>query len=106
MFFLTSKSSDVQDVSYDLLAAVLCRLIPGQLQAAGAEGGGLEARGGLRQFGPLADGESGAGLVGAGAVLCDALIDGLVLQRDTSDGKSPAGGDREQLFSLSRISRT
>ncbi len=87
----------MQDVSYDLLADVLCRLFPGQLQAAGAEGHGLEASGRLRQLRSMADSEAGAGLVGAGTVLCNALIDGLVLWGDTSDGESPAGGDREQL---------
>ena len=94
---LTSQPSDVQDVSYDLLADRLCGLFPGQLQAAGAQGQSLEAGGGLGQLGPLADGEAGAGLVGAGAVLCDALIDGLVLGGDTGDGQSPAGGDRERI---------
>lgn len=95
---LTPQSADVQDVSYNLLADALRRLLPGQLQAAGAEGRGLEPGGGLRQLRPLADGEAGAGLVGASAVLCDALIDGLVLRGDTGDGESPAGGDRELLF--------
>lgn len=94
---LTSQSSDVQDVSYDLLADLLCGLFPGQLQTAGAQGQSLEAGGGLGQLGPLADGEAGAGLVGAGAVLCDALIDGLVLWGDTGDGQSPAGGEKEQI---------
>lgn len=95
--FLTSQSPDVQDISYNLLADVLCRLTPGQLQAAGAQGGGPEAGGGLRQLRPLADGEAGAGLVGASTVLCNALIDGLVLGGDTCDGESPAGGDRRSL---------
>lgn len=92
----------MQDISYNLLADMRCRLFPGQLQSAGAEGRGPEAGGGLGQLGPLADGEAGTGLVGAGTVLCDALIDGLVLGGDTGDGKSPAGGDREQIFSLCR----
>lgn len=96
---LTSKSADVQDVSYNLLADVILWLLPGQLQATGAEGQGLEPVRGLGQLRPLTDGEAGAGLVGAGTVLCDALIDGLVLSGDTSDGKCPAGGDREQRIS-------
>lgn len=90
----------MQDVSYDLLADVILWLLPGQLQATGAEGQGLEPVGGLGQLGPLTDGEAGAGLVGAGTVLCDALIDGLVLWGDTSDDECPAGGDREQPVSL------
>lgn len=76
---LTSESPNVQDVSDNLLADVLRWLLPGQLQAAGAEGRGLQAGRGLGQLGPLANGEAGAGLVGAGAVFRDALIDGLVL---------------------------
>lgn len=90
----------MQDVSYNLLADVILWLLPGQLQATGAEGQGLEPVRGLGQLGPLIDGEAGAGLVGAGAVLCNALIDGLVLSGDTSDGKCPTGGDRERLISL------
>lgn len=83
----------MKDVSYDLLADELRRLVPGQLEAAGAESCGPEAGGGLRQLGPLAEGQTSAGLVGAGAVLCDTLIDGLVLRGDTSDGKCSADGE-------------
>lgn len=92
----------MQDVSYNLLAGVFCWLFPGQLQAAGAEGHGPEADGGFGQLGPQADGEAGAGLVGASAVLCDALIDGLVLGGDTGYGESAAGGDREPIFIMCR----
>lgn len=90
---LTPESSDVQHVANDLLADVLCRLVPGQLDAAGAEAFGLEAGGGLGQFWSLDDGETSAGLVGASTVFCDALIDGLVLGGNASDGESPV--DRE-----------
>lgn len=90
----------MQDVSYNLLADMFCRLVPDQLQAAGAQGRGPEAGRGLRQLGPLADGEAGTGLVGACTVLCNALINGLILWGDTGDGESPAEGDREQLFSV------
>lgn len=79
-------------VTDDLPADILCRLIPGQLQAAGAERHRPEPSWGLGQLGPLANGEAGAGLVGAGAVLCDALIDSLILRGDPGDGQSPAGG--------------
>lgn len=50
----------------------------------------MQAGGGLGQLGALNDGEAGAGLVGAGAVLCNALVDGLVLGSDLGDGQSPA----------------
>lgn len=93
---LTPQPSDVQDVSDDGLAAALRRLVPGQLEAAGAEGRGPEPGGGLRQLGPLADGETGAGLVGAGAVLSDALVDGLVLWNDPGDGERPGGRERRR----------
>lgn len=90
---LTPQSPDVQHIADDLLADVLRRLVPGQLEAAGAEGCGPEASGGLGQLRPLADGETSTGLVGAGAIFSDALIDGLVLGGDASDGERPAGGD-------------
>lgn len=93
----------MQNVSDDLLVGV-GRLFPGQLQAAGAEGRGLEAGGGLGQLGSLADGEAGAGLVGAGTVLSDALIYGLVLGGDPGDGQSPAA-DRVRLLHSSIILR-
>lgn len=82
----------MQDVSDDVAAGVSGRLVPGQLEAAGAEGGDLQACGRLWKVRPRAEGEAGAGLVGAGAVLCDALVDGLVLWADVGDGQSPAGG--------------
>lgn len=89
----------MQYISNNLLADVLFRLFPGQLQAAGAEGRGPEAAGGLGQFGPMADGETSAGLVCTGTVLSDALIDGLVLGCDPGDGERPAGGDKERFIS-------
>lgn len=86
----------MQDVSNNLLAGVCCRLVPGKLEAAGAEGRKLEPCRGLWKIRPLTEGEASAGLVGASTVLCDALVDGLVLRGDVGDGKRPAGGDREQ----------
>lgn len=90
---LTSKPSDVQDVSDDVLAGASCWLLPGQLQAAGAEGRDLEALRGLREIRSWAKGQAGAGLVGARAVLRDALVDGLVLRADVGDGECPVGGN-------------
>lgn len=95
---LTAKSSDVQDISDDVLADVIRRLLPHQLQTAEAQGHGLEAGGGsgqLGQLGPLADGQTAAGLVGASNVLGDTLVYGLVFRGDVSDGEFPAGGDRD-----------
>lgn len=86
----------MQDVSNNLLAGVCCRLVPGKLEAAGAEGRKLEPCRGLWKLRALTDGEASAGLVGASAVLRDALVDGLILRGDVGDGKCPAGGDREQ----------
>lgn len=86
----------MQDVSNNLLAGVCGRLVPGQLEAAGAEGRELEPSRGVWKISALTEGEARAGLVGASAVLCDALVDGLVLRGDVGDGKCPAGGDREQ----------
>lgn len=86
---LTSQSPDVQDVSDDQLAGVLVRGVPGQVQGAGAERCGPQTGGGLRQVGSLVDGEAGTGLVGPGAVLSDALINGLVFRSDAGDGERP-----------------
>lgn len=86
----------MQDVSNNLLAGVCCRLVPGKLEAAGAEGRKLEPCRGLWKIRPLTDGEARAGLVGTSTVLCNALVDGLILRGDVGDSKRPAGGDREQ----------
>lgn len=68
----------MKDVSDDLLAGLRFWSVPGELQAGGAQGRRSEPGGGLGKLGPLDDGEPGAGLVGTGAVLGDALVDGLV----------------------------
>lgn len=95
---LTAEAADVHHIANDLLADVLGRLFPGQLQAAGAQRHRPQTGRSLGQFGPLAEGQPSAGLVGAGAVLGDALVDGLVLGRDARDSQRPAGGDRETLI--------
>lgn len=85
----------MQHVTDDVLADVVFWLVPDELQAAGAEGRGLQTARRLGQLSALAEGQAGAGLVGAGAVFSDALVDGLVHRGDTCDGQCPAGGDRE-----------
>lgn len=96
----------MQHVSDDVLAGALCWLLPAQLQAAGAQRRRFKAGGGLGQVGPLDDGEAGAGLVGPGAVLGDALVDGLVLGRDACDGQSPEGAETNRTSVTSQRSDT
>lgn len=99
---LTSQSPNVQHVSNDVAADVLVWGVPGQVQGAGAERCGPETSGGLGQVGSLADGEPGAGLVGAGTVLSDALINGLILRSDAGDGEGPGGQKGRCWYSFSR----
>lgn len=75
----TSDLADVQDVSDDVLSDLGGRLYPGDVDGVSGQGAGRQA---LRSSGEilgLSHSQPGAGLVGAGAVLRDALIDGLVL---------------------------
>lgn len=108
--FLTSQSSDVQDVSDNLLADPFLWLVPAQLEAAGCQGCGLKARWGGRQFWALADGQPGTGLVGTGSVLSNALVNGLVFGGDASDGEGPGKNDRvsvwEESFGLTDSAKT
>lgn len=76
---LTSYLSDVQDVSDDAVSDVGGRLAPCDLQGVGGQDAGCEASGGGRQVFRLGNSQTGAGLVGPGTVLGNALIDGLIL---------------------------
>lgn len=78
------------------MADRLLQLVPGHPQAARAQGNGFQACGGLGQLGLLTDGESGASLIGTGAVLSNALVDGLVIRGNAGDGQSPGGREREE----------
>ena len=80
----------MQHVADDVLC-VLLRLLPGHLDGAGRQRLGPHLCGGPGEpVGPQ-HGEAGAGLRGAGAVLGDALVDGVVLLADAVDGQRAAG---------------
>lgn len=96
----------MQDVSNDLLADPFLWLVPAQLEAAGAQGCGLKARGGCRQFWALADGQTGTGLVGTGSVLSDTLVNGLVFRGYASDGEGPGRNNRVQFVKNLQVRRT
>ena len=70
-------------------------MVPAQLQAGGGEGRGLEVCRGLWQQGGLRDGQAGRGLVGACAVLSDALVDGFIFGLDLRYGQGPVERDKE-----------
>lgn len=76
---VTSYPADVQHISDDAVSGVGGRFLPGDLQSAGGKGRGPEPLRGRREVLDLGHGQTSAGLVGPGAVLCDALVDGLVL---------------------------
>lgn len=76
---LTSYFADVQDISDDVVSDIGGWLSPCDLQGVGGQRAGCEALRGAGQVFRLGHGQTGAGLVGACAVLCDALVDGLIL---------------------------
>lgn len=76
---LTPHLADVQDVSNDAVGDFGRRLVPSDLQGVGGQGIGCEALGGSRQIFRMGHSQPGAGLIGAGAVFCDALVNGLIL---------------------------
>ena len=83
----------MQHVADDVLCVVL-RLLPGHLDGAGRQRLGPHHCGGPGEpVGPQ-HGEAGAGLRGAGAVLGDALVDGVIVLADAVDGQR-AAGERE-----------
>lgn len=75
----TSNLADVQDISNDALSDVGERLAPCDLQGVGGQHAGCEALWSGGQVFSLGHSQTGAGLVGAGAVLGNALVDGLIL---------------------------
>lgn len=102
----TSDLADVQDVSDDVLGDLGGRLSPGDVDGVSGHGAGRQA---LRSSGEilgLSHGQSGAGLVGAGAVLRDALIDGFVLRGDPSQSQSAAEDKHRNSISLQSSSET
>ncbi len=79
MLTLTSYLADVQDISNDAVSDVGGWLSPCDLQGVSGQYTGCEALRGARHVFSLGHGQAGAGLVGAGTVLGDALVDGLIL---------------------------
>lgn len=76
---LTSNPADVQDVSDDAVGDVGGRLGPRDLQGAGGQAAGRQALWGRGQVFGVGHGQTGAGLVGSGAVFGYALVDGLIV---------------------------
>lgn len=97
---LASCLADVQDITDDAFGDVGRRLIPCDLERDGGQRTGSEAFGGGGEVFALDHSQAGAGLVGPGAVLSDALIDGLVVWTDAGQSES-AAGMMKQLMSLS-----
>lgn len=83
----------MEHITDDLLG-VLVGLPPGHPDGGGRQRLGPHLRGHAGQAVGPEDGEAGAGLRGAGAVLGDALVDGLVVLADAVYGQR-AGGGRE-----------
>lgn len=84
----------MQHVADDVLS-VLVGLLPGHPHCGGRQGFGLDVGGLARQPVGPEHSEAGAGLRGAGAVLSDALVDGLVLLADAVYDECAAGGENE-----------
>lgn len=76
----------------DDIQGVLVGLLPGHLDGGGRQRLGLHASGHAGQPVGPEDREAGAGLRGAGAVLRNTLVDGLVLLADAVYGQSAGEG--------------
>lgn len=85
---LTSYLADVQHVADDALSDVGGRLVPADLQGVRGHGFGREASWGIGQILTLRHGQAGAGLVGTGTVLGNALVDSLVFRANTGQSQS------------------
>lgn len=85
---LTSYLADVQDVANDTFSDIGGRLSPCDLQGVGGQSTGCEALGGSGQIFSLGHSQTGTSLVGAGTVLSNALVDGLILRADTGQSQS------------------
>lgn len=85
----------MEHITNDVLS-VLIGLPPGYLDGGGGEGLCLHVGGSTRKSIGPEHCEAGAGLRGAGAVLSDALVDGLVILADAIYGQRAAGSRREK----------
>lgn len=75
----TSDLADVQNISDDVLRDLGWRFSPGHVDGVGGQSVGRQTLWSSGEIFGLSYSQPGAGLVGAGAVLRNALIDGLVL---------------------------
>lgn len=92
---LTGCPADVEHVADDVLS-VLPGLLPGHLDGGGGQRLGPHVgRHAGQAVGPE-DREAGAGLRGAGAVLRNALVDGLVVLANAVYGQRAGGGQERQ----------
>lgn len=74
----TSNLADVQNISDDVLRDLGQRFSPGDVDGVGGQSAGCETLWSGGEIFGLSYSQPGAGLVGAGAVLRNALVDGLV----------------------------
>lgn len=84
----------MEHVTDDVLS-VLVGLLPGHLDGGGGQRLGLHAGRHARQAVGPEDREAGAGLRGAGTVLRNTLVDGLVVLADAVYGQG-AGGEQKR----------
>lgn len=75
----TSNLADVQNVSDDVLRDLGWRFSPGNVDGVGGQGAGCQTLWSSGEIFGLSYSQPGAGLVGAGAVLRNALVDSLIL---------------------------
>lgn len=87
---LTPNLADVQDISNDTVSNVGNWLPPGNMHGIIWQHSDSEALRSSGQVFRLDYRQTGAGLVGASAVFCDALVNGLVLWADTGQSQSTA----------------
>lgn len=81
----------MEHVTDDVLS-VLAGLLPGHLDGGGGQRLGVHPGRHARQAVGPEDREAGAGLHGAGTVLHNALVDGLVVLADAVYGQGAGGG--------------
>ena len=90
---LTAHLTNLQHIANDGVGDFGCGLAPGDVKSHVGHSTRPETLGGDREVLHAGHSQPRTGLVGARAVLCDALIDGLVLERDASHSQG-AGGEK------------
>lgn len=94
---LTANFADVEHVADDAIGDLYGWLGPGKLQGGVGEGGGAQALRRVRQVFSQWHGQAGTGLVGTGAVLSDALVDGFIFWGDAGYSERAREGIRNKM---------